>query len=85
MEDTSDSYKLTLKPYKISKTLSLSPSSNNNNNNGQAEEIRDARFMSNGLKIMILTNYGKLVVIEAHNFIAGQNVKDIIEGLSNRY
>jgi hypothetical protein len=32
--------------------------------------------MSNGLKIMILTNYQQFIVIEAHNFLFGQSVID---------
>ena len=31
--------------------------------------------MSNGLKIILLTNYGRIAIVEAHNFISGQSVK----------
>jgi hypothetical protein len=41
--------------------------------------------MSNGLKVMLLTTHGKLVVIEAHNFIAGQSVREMMEGMSSKY
>lgn len=34
--------------------------------------------MSNGLKLMILTSYGRIVVIEANNFLFGQNLKEIM-------
>lgn len=34
--------------------------------------------MSNGLKIMILTNYEQIIFIEAHNFLFSQNIPDIL-------
>jgi hypothetical protein len=46
--------------------------------NARTEEIQDVQFMSNGLKIMILTNYDQIIFIEAHNFLFSQNIHDIL-------
>jgi len=32
--------------------------------------------MSNGLKIMVLTNHQQIIVIEAHNFLFTQSILD---------
>lgn len=42
------------------------------------EKIEDAQFMSNGLKIMILTNYEQIIVIEANNLLFSQSIRDIL-------
>jgi hypothetical protein len=75
-----------LKIYKVSKFISNSRSNYLKSENqmgredlqkgmsSKEEKIIDAHFMSNGLKIMILTNYQQILVIEAHNFLFGQSV-----------
>lgn len=40
----------------------------------QEEEIEDVRFMSNGLKLMALTSFGRIVMTEGINFLNGQKV-----------
>lgn len=51
------------------------------------EQIVDAQFVSNGLKIMILTNYEQVIFIEGHNFLFSQNIPDILaaSNLSDKY
>ena len=51
--------------------------------NNQEEEIEDVRFMSNGLKLMALTNFGRIVMTEGVNFLNGQKVVEIIRGSSH--
>ncbi len=68
-----EGYKLSLKPYKISKTITGTKDnylkSEGVIRDGQAgvgakrEQIVDAQFVSNGLKIMILTNYEQVIFI----------------------
>lgn len=42
------------------------------------EEIADARFMSNGLKLMLLTTDGQVFLTEANNVLAGQHLREIM-------
>lgn len=69
MEEVGEGHKLTLKPYKISKTITgtkdnylksegaIRDGKSGKGMGAKTEEIEDAQFVSNGLKIMILTNY----------------------------
>lgn len=43
--------------------------------------------MSNGLKIMILTNYQQVIIIEAHNFQFSQGIVDafVVAQLEEKY
>ena len=41
------------------------------------------RFMSNGLKLMALTSFGRIVMTEGINFLNGQKVVEIIRGSSH--
>lgn len=51
------------------------------------EEIKDVQFMSNGLKIMILTTSDSIVIIEGHNFLLSENLCEILTSaqLDQRY
>jgi hypothetical protein len=74
VEECGDGFKTNLKPYKVSKSISNSKGNYLKQQSPQVsegkmvssnieEEIQDARFMSNGLRLMILTNFAQIIVI----------------------
>ena len=84
IDDIGDVFKLNLKCSKMSRFLNITNSKGNNEGlSNQEEEIEDVRFMSNGLKLMALTSFGRIVMTEGINFLNGQKVVEIIRGSSH--
>lgn len=82
--------KLNVKPYKLLKSM-LSGKGCLKNEEGTPyspgqQNIADARFMSNGLKVMILTTQGQVYITEANNLLAGQRLFQIMAAqLADKY
>ena len=93
MDDIGDGYKLNLKNSKISKFLNgdhkMKASNPEKEINNREEEIRDVRFMSNGLKLMVLTTEGRILLTEGLNFISSQDILNIVRssdlGIESKY
>ena len=83
IDDIGEGYTLNLKPYKVEKAMMSARNGRLSKREGAkasniCEEIEDVRFMSNGLKLMILTTDEQVIVIEAHNFLFGQDLKELM-------
>lgn len=82
VEDIGDGLKLNFKSYKVLKSIMAGKGLLKNEEvvgyQHNQEEIVDARFMSNGLKLMLLTANGQVFLTEASNVLAGQNLKEIM-------
>lgn len=85
--------KLNVKEYKVFRSIisakgnMKSRKESESSYNSFIEEILDVRFMSNGLKVMILSSLGELYLMEASNFLASHNIKDLMTSaqLSDKY
>jgi hypothetical protein len=85
VEDMGEGLKLHLKEYNVFKSIISAKVNVKPLNQGQEnrytnlkEEILDVRFMSNGLKLMILTTFGQIYLVEANNLLSYQNIKDLM-------
>ena len=101
VEEVGEGHKLALKPYRISKTITGTKdnylksegaireghAAGKERVGAKTEQILDAQFVSNGLKIMILTNYEQVIFIEGHNFLFSQSIPDVLtsSNLADKY
>lgn len=88
---------MALKPYRLSKILAGTRDNylrsegvirdGGREMGAKSELVLDAQFVSNGLKIMLLTNCEQIIFIEAHNFLFAQGIHDVLatSPLSDKY